>query len=372
MFNKSDKRRNQMMLTGKFKRQGYDWWWHSFTARNEKTGEEKAFFVEFYLTNIALSPNKVVHGEEGKNKPSYLMVNVGTWGENKKQLHRFFPLSEVKIHPKAPYSIDAGNCHCSEEEIYGEVNVTKEESEQHPEYLSDSGSISFHLKMEKKLTFNVGYGAGSLFRALKAFEMYWHVEGLKTLYEGEVILDGERYIVSKENSYGYQDKNWGSNYTSPWVWLNSNHLYSRTLKKELENSAFDIGGGKPKVFHISLPRKLLGVMYYEGKEMEFNFSKFWMGVKTEFDTKEDEEKFYWHVRQENHHYVMDTCIEANKKDLLFINYEDPLGKQRFHHLYNGGCGTGLVKLYQKKEKQLILIDEIEARNCGCEYGEFDN
>ena len=53
MFNKSDKRRNQMMLTGKFKRQGYDWWWHSFTARNEKTGEEKAFFVEVYLTNIA-------------------------------------------------------------------------------------------------------------------------------------------------------------------------------------------------------------------------------------------------------------------------------------------------------------------------------
>jgi len=24
---------------------GYDWWWHSFTACNKKTKEEKAFFI---------------------------------------------------------------------------------------------------------------------------------------------------------------------------------------------------------------------------------------------------------------------------------------------------------------------------------------
>lgn len=29
------------MLKGNLAREGYDWWWHSFTGINEKTGEEK-------------------------------------------------------------------------------------------------------------------------------------------------------------------------------------------------------------------------------------------------------------------------------------------------------------------------------------------
>jgi hypothetical protein len=48
MFNKKDAKRQQCMLTGKFRKQGYDWWWHSFTAVNRKTKEEKAFFAEFF------------------------------------------------------------------------------------------------------------------------------------------------------------------------------------------------------------------------------------------------------------------------------------------------------------------------------------
>ena len=45
MFNKPDARREQCMLTGKFRKQGYDWWWHSFTAYSEKTGQ--AFSADF-------------------------------------------------------------------------------------------------------------------------------------------------------------------------------------------------------------------------------------------------------------------------------------------------------------------------------------
>lgn len=42
MFNKSDISRNACQLFGKQAKLGYDWWWHSFTAHQEKTGEEKA------------------------------------------------------------------------------------------------------------------------------------------------------------------------------------------------------------------------------------------------------------------------------------------------------------------------------------------
>ena len=40
MFNRHDISRNAMMLNGTLERQGYDWWWHSFTAQDAQTGED--------------------------------------------------------------------------------------------------------------------------------------------------------------------------------------------------------------------------------------------------------------------------------------------------------------------------------------------
>ena len=124
--------------------------------------------------------------------------------------------------------------------------------------MCDAGSMSWDLQLDKKVAFNVGHGASKLFRTIKAFEMYWHAEGMKTQYSGTVEIDGERYIVTPETSYGYADKNWASNFTSPWVWLSSNCMKSNLTGKVLENSVFDIGGGCPKIYFVPLKRKLLG------------------------------------------------------------------------------------------------------------------
>ena len=54
MVNISDLNRNIFMLKGVLAECGYDWWWHSFTGRHSITGEEKAFFIEFFTCNPAL------------------------------------------------------------------------------------------------------------------------------------------------------------------------------------------------------------------------------------------------------------------------------------------------------------------------------
>ena len=72
-------------------------------------------------------------------------------------------------------------------------------------------------------------------------------------------INGRKYIVSPEKSFGYADKNWGRDFTSPWVWLSSNCLKSRKTGEILTNSAFDIGGGRPKIYFVALDRRLLGV-----------------------------------------------------------------------------------------------------------------
>ncbi len=299
------------------------------------------------------------------------MVNVGFWGEEHGQLHRFFPWKDVSVRGDAPYTIRAGDCSCSETHTCGSVSVSEEEAAAHPEWMCDAGTLSWNLSIDKKVAFHVGYGASKFFRVINAFEMFWHAEGMKTAYEGTVTLNGVKYNVEPDSCYGYADKNWGGDFTSPWVWLSSNNLVSRVTGQQLKDSVFNIGGGRPKVFGFALDRKLLGEFWYEGKDYEFNFSKFWTLSGTKFDCEETDDEIHWHVVQTTVNSKLDTQISCKKKEMLLINYEAPTGLKLHNRLWNGGTGTGVLKLYKKLGPFEKLIDEVEAKNIGCEFGEYD-
>ncbi len=376
MFNHHDITRDACMLKGPLAHHGYDWWWHSFTAQDVETGEDKAFFIEFFICNPDLAEDVPVFGQLPENKeagkrPSYLMVKAGTWGEDHCQLHRFFSWKDVSLHGNAPYRIAADDCLACETELKGSISITLEEAEDHPEWMCDAGELSWNLSIDKQIAFNVGYGASKPLRGAEAFGMYWHAEGMKSAYSGDITYNGRRYTVSPDKCYGYADKNWGRDFTTPWVWLSSNCLVSKKTGKQLMNSVFDIGGGRPKIYFVPLDRRLLGVFYYEGKEYDFNFSHLWLDVKTEFSFEEKEDIVIWHVRQENLHAVMETEVFCKKKEMLLINYEAPDGSKQHNRLWNGGTGWGMVKLFDKKDGRLELVDEVEATHIGCEYGEYN-
>ena len=366
MFNRHDISRNACQLFGGQAKCGYDWWWHSFTGRHAETGKEKAFFIEFFVCNPASGGAEPKYGRLG-DTPSYLMVKAGSWGEDAEQMHRFFGWEQVDLAWGTPYSVRAEDCYVNETHTGGKVSVSAEEAQQHPEWMCGAGTMEWDLEIDKKVAFNVGYGASRPMRAMQLFEMFWHAEGMKTAYSGKVIWNGETYIVSPENSYGYADKNWGKDFTSPWVWLSSNNLTSKVTGKKLEDSVFDIGGGCPKVGPVALKRKLLSAYWHEGKAYEFNFSKFWTFTRTKFDCRETDEQIIWHVEQKTWRNRMVTDITCEKKDMLLVNYEAPNGKKLHNRLWNGGNGVGTVKLYRDGK----LIDEVYAENIGCEYGEYD-
>ncbi len=375
MFNHHDITRNEFMLHGPLGRCGYDWWWHSFTAQDVQTGDDKAFFIEFFICNPALAEGAPVFGQLPVNraagkKPSYLMVKAGCWGEDHVQLHRFFSLKDVRLRPEAPFEVEAGDCFASETSLRGSVLVTQAECIEHPEWMSDAGSMSWDLKLDKQIAFNVGYGAGKPFREAEAFAMYWHAEGMKTAFSGTVKCGGKEYSVSPDRCFGYADKNWGRDFTSPWVWLSSNCLKSRLTGNMLKNSAFDIGGGRPRIYFIPLNRRLLGAFFYEGKEYDFNFSHVWLKVRTQFAFEELDETVHWTVRQESIHAAMETEVFCEKRDMLLVNYEAPDGSRKHRRLWNGGNGWGTVKLYEKTDGETVLTDEIDATHIGCEYGEY--
>ena len=373
MVNISDLNRNAFMLKGALAECGYDWWWHSFTGRHNVTGEEKAFFIEFFTCNPALGSAEPILGQLPENqrenrKPSYLMVKAGAWGEDAEQLHRFFGWESVSVSSGVTFSVTAGDCFLSETHTHGSVQVKN--AAEHPELMCGNGSMSWDLSIDKKIAYNVGYGASKPLRESGAFEMFWHAEGMKTAYSGQVIWGGETYLITPETCYGYADKNWGKDFTSPWVWLSSNNLTSTVTGKKLENSVFDIGGGRPKIGRLALNRKLLSAFFYEGKSYEFNFSKFWTLTRTEFNCRETETQIIWHVEQKTPRHRMVTDVTCEKKDMLLINYEAPNGTKRHNRLWNGGNGVGTVKLYERHIGGDRLIDEIRAENIGCEYGEY--
>ncbi len=377
MFNKQDERRNAFMLDGSFADQGYDWWWHSFTGINARTGKERQFFIEYFLCNPKKGGEEPILGQLPENKekgiaPSYLMVKAGSWGEHAAQLHRFIGWSKVDVADGVPFFLRAEDCYLDNETLRGSVNISREECAAHPEWMCDYGSMSWDLEAEKEIAFNVGYGASTPFRKAKAFEMYWHAEGMKTKYSGSVNYMGEMYWISPESSYGYADKNWGRNFTSPWVWLSSNCMKSRITGKQLTNSVFDIGGGRPKIYFQALDRKLLGAFWYEGKEYEYNFSKLWTAPGTKFHCWETEDEVRWHVRQENKDSVMETRVRCKKNDMILVNYEAPDGSKKHNRLWNGGNGEGRIQLYKKVSGGVKLVDDIDVTHIGCEYGEYDD
>lgn len=376
MFDRKSPQKNGYMLTGSFARRGYDWWWHSFTGRSVRTGEERSFFVEFFLCNPALAKAQPTFGQLPENlkngiPPSYCMVKAGCWGADARQLHRFFSLRDCSIRARAPFSVAAGDCFVSDTELRGSVCVSAADAAAHPEWMCAAGAMQWDLRLDKRIAFDVGYGTSAPLRALKAFEMYWHAAGMKTALRGTVTLDGELYAVEPGTSFGYADKNWGRGFTSPWVWLSSCDLTSRLSGRRLENSAFDIGGGRPKIYFAALERKLLGAFYYEGAEYEFNFSKFWTGSKTAFSCEETPAEIVWQVTQQNRTAEMVTEVRCRKADMLLVNYEAPDGTKRHNRLWNGGTGRGRIRLYAKHAGQKTLIDDIDAAHVGCEFGEYD-
>ena len=377
MFNASDIRRDACQLVGRQARCGYDWWWHSFTARDAQTGDERPFFIELFLCNPALGQDVPVLGQapeslEAGGRPSYLMVKAGAWahgaeGDGPVQLHRFFGWGETTVSPSVPFRIEAGDCMLSETETRGSVRVTSQDAAR-AELMSDAGEMRWNLRIAKQVAFNVGYGASGPLRRAQLFEMFWHAEGMKCAFEGDVVFNGRRYTVDPDTCFGYADKNWGRDFTTPWVWLASSNLTSELTGRHLKDSAFDIGGGRPKIGPVALDRKLLSAFWYEGTPFEFNFSKFWTLARTKFDCRETDGQILWHVEQRTWTDRMVADIACDKRDMLLVNYEAPNGTRRHRRLWNGGNGTGTVELYRHGK----LVDRISARNVGCEYGEYDH
>jgi hypothetical protein len=368
--------RNAYMLKGRLAKRGYDWWWHSLVGINRVTGEKQPFFIEYFVINPALGNDQPIFGQLPENqkkgiKPSYAMLKAGAWKPGKAvQIHNFYPIQDFSV-TSTPLAVRIGNHTLSEHHLTGSVKLSAQEAANHPEYMSESGEMSWDLKAEKPLAFNVGFGASPLFRALNAFEMFWHAQGMLTRYTGTIIFNGETFDVTPETCAGYQDKNWGSDYTDLWIWLNCNNFTSRSTGKKLALTSLDVGGAEPVLWGMALPRRLLIAFYHEGNLYEYNFSKIWTKPHQATNCVIEPDKVIWDLNAQNNKSRIKINFVCPRSHMHRFNYENPDGQKRHRNLWNGGWASGTVELYEKVNGKEVLVDIFDGDMGGCEYGEAD-
>jgi hypothetical protein len=96
-----------------------------------------------------------------------------------------------------------------------------------------------------------------------------------------------------------------------------------------------------------------------------------MRTKIKFHCYETDDEIVWMIAADAPDSALRLKASCKKKDMLLINYEAPNGKKLHNRLWNGGTGTGRLKLYHKKNHKLILTDDIDMKSIGCEYGEYN-
>ena len=351
-----NRKRNKVMLKGNFRKNGFELWRHNFTAYSKSSGDQKTFFIEFYMLNPAVSPdeisfenNQTVAKKEGK--PSFLMVKAGYWGPNGKQFHAFLPISKMQYN-KHKLNIRADNFLLTETELFGAIEVLPTEMKLHPEYLTDSGVMKWKIKMDKKIAF--------LPKKLKIVPpSFWYVQGAKTMYGGAIILDGEEYAVVNQKSYGHADKFWGRDFPDPFVWLSSCNLISIISGSYLPSSCFDLSGTFYDEKHNSFN------VFFCQQNQSYSFSSKNSKIKCIYS--ENDEFCHWQITAENKKNLLDVDIFSRKRDMVPMKYMNSRGTITFEKFLSGGNGSGEIRLYKKVNRTLEIMEHARVENCACEF-----
>lgn len=376
MSNTLDSLRNGFMLKGNLAQKGYDTWRHTFTGINCATGEEENFFIEYFVCNPFYIQKTPVLGQHSFNKnhgylPSYLMVKAGWWGKDACQIHRFFSWKDTFIKDDDNLYVLAGDCLCSDENLRGEIKLSKSESIVNPQYMCDYGEMQWELKVKKEYSVSNNTFYENILCKINGLDTHWYISALKAKFDGYVIKNGARYEINPETCNGYCDKNWGKNFPNPWITLASNKLRSKSTGKYLKNSAFSIVGCPPCVCGCPTKHKLFSHLLYENKYYDFNFLKALSIDKTRYKITDTEKEIFWNVWQENTKSVLEAKIRCCKSDMLLLNYESPDGQKLHNNLWSGGNACGILYLWKKKLTSKTLIDKLIADNVCCQYGVCD-
>lgn len=383
------RRSERLRLKGSQRKNGFDRWRFVVNGASRVSGEEKSFFIEFYTVNPALSPKECILGFKNRfNKsaedfqyvlagtdsarnfesqvfvtPSFLMVRAGALCRGGIHMNSYYPAEHLLVKDREHIiSISPKNesgCILTENYTAGSVKVTKADLTEHPEMLGAAGSLSWKLRFSRPVSFSPDYHGK---------DTHWACLGGKADFAGSIVFNGEEFLVSPKNSFGYYDKNWGRDFSSPYFHLSSSNITSAISGKLLERSAFAAQG--------EYRDKLSVLISVEGKNIEFHadrMKKFSVSYDCQETAGTEDEglTLHWSVSVHDRRHVVDIDVFCSTKDMFLRDFESPGGGRKIMRVLAGGNGTGRIKIYKKMKKSLELIEQAEIAKCVCEYGNLE-
>lgn len=371
-------------LAGAQKKAGVNTWRYVFNAVENGTGLERKFFIELSMLNPYLSPSDVVLGFKPRVKvseddlqnvlagtlsaqklqsesiltPSYVVVRAGVLGSGAKQICDYFPIKQINLDTKN-FSVEAGNCVFTEEKLSGRMDFSPSELHDHPEQLCESGIISWELRYEIKDFFDEGY---------EGKNSSWYATGIRTVFAGNITLDGKEYSIQPRKSCGYMDRFFGKSYPENYIHLSSSNLTSQITGKFLSDSSFSVSGVYDGRVNV--------MVNLEGLKVSFCASK----PKSAYQCVNDfsqmpevdgSEKLHWTISTNDKNYVVDVDVFCLAKLMYVRSLELPEGERKVLKQLMGGNGTGEIRLYKRIKKNLELIEHAEIQTCLCEFGQLE-
>ncbi|MCI9337024.1 MAG: hypothetical protein HFH93_05695 [Lachnospiraceae bacterium] len=359
------------MLRGSLSKRGYMRWWHSFSGVQPETGETRTFFVEFFLINPGLGRALPILGQhpyfkKRGMKPSYVMLKAGVFpdeeGNGARQLHAFYPVSALQTtgSPLVMQIQDPcrGPILYSEDRIAGSLEVTAKEARRRSR-MTEAGCMEWDVKVQKVVSCHTGSLCGPLAEAFRRLDSFWHGEGIRSFFQGSVVLDGVPYEVTPETSFGYADKHWGRSFNSPWFQFACGRLSSERTAKELRHSVVVLNCLRPRFLFFPLRPRLMLQLTYTGEDFQF--------TRCKWETKETGRRFIWHVLAQNKNVVVKLSGSCAKKEMLNLRYEDPDGILEREPLQGGCGGIGSLQLYRKMPEGRELLDTLKLADALCIY-----
>ena len=376
-------------LKGALKKSGFNKWRLLFNGKSSSTGEERKFFIEFYVVNPALSPKESILGFKSKLKknseelqyllagteaaqtaseevlttPSYVMVKAGSFGADGKHISNYYPSKYLKTnHTDTIVSINKGDEDTSilftPELTRGIVKITYTQLNENPELLCSAGSMIWNLRFEKKITLN---------SEVKYKNYSWNALGTKTAFFGTVVYDGEEYSVDPESSLGYYDTDWGKDLLSTYFHMSSGEFVSQINGKQLPDSCFAVHGDFENN-SVALTCKI-------GDEIVLfnpNSKKYFVNYECfEMPPDDDGVKLHWTLSLSDSKNVVDIDVFCSTDQMFVRDYECPSGGRKLLKVIGGGNGSGEIRYYHKVKKNLELIEHAQITKVLCEYGHVE-
>lgn len=382
-ISKKSSKINRYQLTGAQRKSGLNVWRFVFNGIEKITGQERKFFIELSMLNPALCPEEAVLGfkarvnissedlqnvlagsvsaqniqSESYVVPSYVVLRAGALGSGSKLVCAYSASEKISVSRKK-FCIQGENFSFDEEKLSGGINCSPEDIHEHPEYLCDSGSVSWDLRYEIRSDYEKGYSGKNCF---------WAPTGARTVFSGNFIIDGKSYDISPKKSAGYIDRFFGKNVAFPWVHLSSNVLTSTISGKTLSDSTFALQG--------AFSNQIAAVVQLEGKSVSFEAKKNRSGGSiwnfSEMPESNGEETLHWSVSLNSKSYVVDVDIFCPAAQMYVKSVETPDGNRTVLKTLCGGTGAGEIRLYKRFGKNLELIEHAKVASALCEYGQLE-